>query len=92
MHFPFVANNHWVLICINSLYENANFFDPAGTVKEESKNALINTLVSNFNKLCKHTKSSMKDLEKFKFKSPGIYPAQSPLNDSTYFVVLYTEN
>lgn len=92
LYFPTIQSNHWVLACINFLFERTNFFDPVGTIQESAQQELIHNLGSNFNLLCKLSKKPFRNTFNFKLQATGPYPIHCLMHDSGHYLPLYMEN
>lgn len=92
LFFPTINTNHWVIACINYLFERTNFFDPVGTIQDNAEQELINNLVSNFNLLCKIIKKPFKNALNFKLQATGPYPTNCLMHDSGHYLPLYMDN
>lgn len=92
LFFPTIKNTHWVLCCINSLFEKTHFFDPCGTTQDNAQQEIIHNLVSNFNLLAKLSKNPFKNVFTFKLQTTGPYPTNCLMHDSGHYIPLYLDN
>lgn len=92
LFFPSIKSNHWVIVCISSLFERTHFFDPCGTIQEFAQEELIHNLLSNYNMLCKLSKKPFKNIFSFKLQATGPYPTNCLMHDSGHYLPLYMEN
>uniref|UniRef100_A0A0E0J9S8 Ubiquitin-like protease family profile domain-containing protein n=1 Tax=Oryza nivara TaxID=4536 RepID=A0A0E0J9S8_ORYNI len=92
LFFPIVRDKHWVLTCINLLWEQINYFDSIKRGDISQWFILSQNLVTNFTKVAVDAKIPIKDISKFQTCSPPQYPVQSNLFDCGFFSLRYIEN
>ncbi|XP_048529899.1 uncharacterized protein LOC125509063 isoform X3 [Triticum urartu] len=92
LFFPTIKSNHWVIVCMNSLFERTHFFDPCGTIQENSQQQIVHKLVSNYNLLCKLSNKLFKNVFNFKLQAVGHYPTNCLMHDSGHYLPLYMDN
>jgi len=90
--FPFLLNDHWVLICINYLLKQVEFFDPSIHVQSSesvlpinSINYIANNVVFNFQRTCKIAEIFDRDLKSYQLQVPRC-PKHSNSDFQKYFI------
>ncbi|TVU24655.1 hypothetical protein EJB05_27104, partial [Eragrostis curvula] len=74
LFFSKFSRNHWVLICINVLHKEVNFFDLADSLTSEDRDELLDNVVLNFQRACLNAE---------------IVPKQKRRWDCGIYVILY---
>ncbi|XP_037434103.1 uncharacterized protein LOC119301262 isoform X2 [Triticum dicoccoides] len=92
LFFPTIKSNHWVIVCMNSLFERTHLFDPCGTIQENSQQQIVHNLVSNYNLLCKLSNKLFKNVFNFKLQAVGHYRTNCLMHDSGHYLPLYMDN
>ncbi|TVU26672.1 hypothetical protein EJB05_29227, partial [Eragrostis curvula] len=93
--FPKFRGNHWVLVCINVLHKEVNFFDPADSMTSEDRDELLENVVNPVFNLCLTSRGLCSNAEIFEWNFtsyPRVYPSvpkQKRRWDCGIYVILY---
>uniref|UniRef100_A0A0A8ZW78 Ubiquitin-like protease family profile domain-containing protein n=1 Tax=Arundo donax TaxID=35708 RepID=A0A0A8ZW78_ARUDO len=90
---PYCFNDHWILICINQLFKEINFFDTMHNFDIECRDKLIDKLVGNFQKSCFEAHIFNRDFLSYDRVCPSSpKPTVHRKYDSGIYIMLFMEN
>ncbi|KAL6623131.1 hypothetical protein ACP70R_033010 [Stipagrostis hirtigluma subsp. patula] len=91
LFFPIIIGEHWVVICLNILYGNMNFFDSLNLIKPDKRKELCENVAKNFTSVCALAKIFPKGFADYKENSPKGYPKQKTIHDCGIYDMIYMD-